>query len=169
MHLCRSWKCESSTDRAFGQPGHRNVHRDVTCTIMSVKSNQCMVYYSNKTQKYLARFIMFHFWQVHHCLVWLTSFYTDRSHFRCLSQQLNREMCCYIFYLLSQHPCTLALPRWTSMLLLCNVTSTIPLTAVVWTRCFSWLHRGLIGGLSGNTTWVVQVSFTVLTSERVAS
>lgn len=30
MHLCRSWKCESSCESAWGQPGQRKVQRDVT-------------------------------------------------------------------------------------------------------------------------------------------
>lgn len=31
MHLCLSVKCESSSERDTGHPGHRKVHRDVTC------------------------------------------------------------------------------------------------------------------------------------------
>lgn len=31
MHLCRSWKWESSWESAWGQPGQRKVQREVTC------------------------------------------------------------------------------------------------------------------------------------------
>ena len=32
MKIKFTWKCESSSERVLGQPGHRNVHRDVTLT-----------------------------------------------------------------------------------------------------------------------------------------